>query len=810
MFGGKSKVWPLLEQLGGTIVFEYDEHAVNIKYYQLTLLGVLLTDQGDDYAELLTRYLKYVSEQCSLDALLTKVHSQKVAADLGLNLEQTFVLGHLIRLGPFSSSVGIGPEEWNADVPDNIEDLPDDLATYIYERALRHYDPHMPVGAIDGQTYFFSLKSRNISMLDSASRPLNVFLCHSSGDKPTVRELYQRLDAEGWIDAWLDTEKLYPGHDWNFEIEQAVEAADVILVCLSKSSVTKEGYVQRELRIVLDLAGYKPEGTLFVIPVRLEDCDPPRRLRAWQYADYFPENERDRAYQRLLASLRIRADKVGIAFDKPESRVDESQTNKKEFISSQPVEVETPRLAQEKAVAEVQAQLDLLASQAIQQELRGDFWNALQAYYKIKRIDPLFPRVDVKIIELEGELQRIKVETQPNNLRLVIRSLARIAIIAIAVLGGSFFLFTQLPALIGPSTPMASLTFLPSETSVVVVIDETGTFLPVTDTPAPTPIAVSPILGGADKIAFVANKEIWLMNVDGSDIEPLTFDGGVKSDLQWLPDGETIVFLSGLTVKYYNISTDRLDILATFPSEVSLEAFQVSHDGKQVMLAMSNEIFVVPFNLEAMKGFTNRSQVLEMEGSCILPTRDTPAALIVKEARWSADDQLVAWLFKDYLPGNPTVPAEQVGVFDITACAPESISFKHVFPRPPFIPTGYTDASHYELPDFDWDGFDQFVFNTSVRYDGWGYLYIYNWITHKPTRLLPSQCCFRDARWSPDGTYILYEFQDLMQGAYAQTELYYVPVGELKTDANFTPIPLPSGFFKDPREAAQPALRPAQ
>src|SRR5687768_9665531 len=137
----------------------------------------------------------------------------------------------------------------------------------------------------------------------TAKRPLRVFLCHSSGDKPVVRDLYHRLDAEGWIDAWLDTEKLYPGQDWNLEIETAVEAADVILVCLSKNSVTKEGYVQRELRIVLELADYKPEGTVYVIPVRLEECDPPRKLRTWQYVDFFPENARDNGYQKLLTSL---------------------------------------------------------------------------------------------------------------------------------------------------------------------------------------------------------------------------------------------------------------------------------------------------------------------------------------------------------------------------------------------------------------------------------------------------------------------------------------------------------------------------
>ena len=138
-------------------------------------------------------------------------------------------------------------------------------------------------------------------------RPLRVFLCHSSNDKPAVRELYQKLRAETWIQPWLDEEELYPGQDWNMEIEKAVEAADAILVCLSKGSITKEGYVQRELRSVLDFADYKPEGTLYIIPVRLEECEPPRRLRAWQYADYF-EGQRDRAFQRLLVSLKRRAD----------------------------------------------------------------------------------------------------------------------------------------------------------------------------------------------------------------------------------------------------------------------------------------------------------------------------------------------------------------------------------------------------------------------------------------------------------------------------------------------------------------------
>jgi len=149
------------------------------------------------------------------------------------------------------------------------------------------------------------------AMPQTTNRPLRVFLCHSSQDKPAVRELYQKLRAESWIQSWLDEEELYPGQDWNLEIEKAVEAADAIIVCLSKGSITKEGYVQRELRIVLDYADNKPEGTLYLMPVRLEECEPPRRLRAWQYADYFDGN-RERALQRLLVSLKRRAESLGL------------------------------------------------------------------------------------------------------------------------------------------------------------------------------------------------------------------------------------------------------------------------------------------------------------------------------------------------------------------------------------------------------------------------------------------------------------------------------------------------------------------
>jgi serine/threonine-protein kinase len=393
-------------------------------------------------------------------------------------------------------------------------------------------------------------------------------------------------------------------------------------------------------------------------------------------------------------------------------------------------------------------------------------------------------------------------------------------VILLLLFGGGYFLFNRNRSPEATEPPISTSTSAPAtatsdsaeqpteDISVVAPPSDTptDTAIPLTDTPAAPRI---PVIGGADKIAFVANRDIWLMNVDGSDLRQLTFDGATKSDLQWLNDGKTIIFISGKTIKYFDITTDTVDTLTTFPSEVSVDAFQVSHDNEQVQVAMSNTIFVVPFDMEQLKTITNRGQLSRMEGACLVEqTPKTMAVARVREARWSDDDQLVAWLFKGNDANSPNLQAEQIGVLDISDCQPELIDLKDNFPGTRFTPAGYQTR---EIPDFDWDGVDQFVFNTNRRNNGWGEMYIYNWINHKGVQQIPAgPCCYRDSRWSPDGTFMLITFQDQSLGPNAQTQLYYLPSGELNTGANITPIPLPEGFFKDPKEGTQAALRPAQ
>lgn len=142
----------------------------------------------------------------------------------------------------------------------------------------------------------------------AAPRLLRLFLCHSSSDKPAVREFYRRLCNDDF-DPWLDEENLLGGQEWEPEIKKAVRTADVVLVCLSHSSITKEGFVQREIRFALDVAEEKPEGTVFLIPVKLEPCDVPERLRKWHWVDLSEET----GYEKLLRALQSRASALGAA-----------------------------------------------------------------------------------------------------------------------------------------------------------------------------------------------------------------------------------------------------------------------------------------------------------------------------------------------------------------------------------------------------------------------------------------------------------------------------------------------------------------
>ena len=126
-----------------------------------------------------------------------------------------------------------------------------------------------------------------------------IFLCHANEDKPQVREVYQRLKAEGF-EPWLDEEDILPGQLWDQAIRRALKNADFILIFFSQNSVAKRGYVQREMKLALDTWEEVPEDQIHTIPVRLDACQIPERFSKLQWVDLFD----DRGFGRILRAMR--------------------------------------------------------------------------------------------------------------------------------------------------------------------------------------------------------------------------------------------------------------------------------------------------------------------------------------------------------------------------------------------------------------------------------------------------------------------------------------------------------------------------
>jgi len=103
---------------------------------------------------------------------------------------------------------------------------------------------------------------------------MRIFLAHAAEDKPQVRQLYKQLEDQGYR-PWLDEKDLLPGQNWKIEIPKAINECELFCACLSKCSIRKEGYIQKEFRLALNAYSEKPPGSIYLIPLKFDDCEVP-------------------------------------------------------------------------------------------------------------------------------------------------------------------------------------------------------------------------------------------------------------------------------------------------------------------------------------------------------------------------------------------------------------------------------------------------------------------------------------------------------------------------------------------------------
>jgi hypothetical protein len=134
-----------------------------------------------------------------------------------------------------------------------------------------------------------------------------IFLSYASPDYDRVHEYYVALLNDG-LDPWLDKEKLVAGQSWDFEIKRALSRAVIIVVFLSNNSVTRRGYVQREIKIALDQADAKLHDDIYLIPVMLDEVIIPPQLQAIQVIGVATEDP----YKQLSRAIDEQLKRLGL------------------------------------------------------------------------------------------------------------------------------------------------------------------------------------------------------------------------------------------------------------------------------------------------------------------------------------------------------------------------------------------------------------------------------------------------------------------------------------------------------------------
>ena len=78
--------------------------------------------------------------------------------------------------------------------------------------------------------------------------------------------------------------------------------SDFFIACLSHNSVSKRGYVQKELKHALSVLEQFPEGEIYLIPILITDCQIPESLAKRQWLEWAAPD----AKNRLLKAIALK------------------------------------------------------------------------------------------------------------------------------------------------------------------------------------------------------------------------------------------------------------------------------------------------------------------------------------------------------------------------------------------------------------------------------------------------------------------------------------------------------------------------
>lgn len=134
----------------------------------------------------------------------------------------------------------------------------------------------------------------------------SVFVSYVRSDADFALQLARDLKAAG-VSAWIDQIDIPPGDRWDAAIEKALSRSECVVVVLSRASVQSTN--------VMDEVSFALDERKRVVPVMVEECPVPMRLRRLQFIDFSskPQEALVRLLEAFSANPAANVDRAAIA-----------------------------------------------------------------------------------------------------------------------------------------------------------------------------------------------------------------------------------------------------------------------------------------------------------------------------------------------------------------------------------------------------------------------------------------------------------------------------------------------------------------
>ena len=80
----------------------------------------------------------------------------------------------------------------------------------------------------------------------------------------------------------------YQDKNGKLKFEKQIRKRDFVILLLSSNSVKKRGYFQKEYKLTLEELDTIPEGQIYAISLKLDECEIPHEFKKYHVTDLFP------------------------------------------------------------------------------------------------------------------------------------------------------------------------------------------------------------------------------------------------------------------------------------------------------------------------------------------------------------------------------------------------------------------------------------------------------------------------------------------------------------------------------------------